>query len=72
MTREDCINQWIVCHLSKEKHDEMINESIAQEQMNKSMNEFLNRIKKPILKLPHEDYEYLHRANSNITCIYAL
>ena len=36
------------------------------------MNGFLNYIKEPSLKLPLEDYKYLHNLNNNITGISTL
>ena len=46
MNRENYIEQRIAQHLSNEKYYEIIDESTAQEYMNKSMNEFLNYVKK--------------------------
>ena len=46
MNRKNYIEQRIAKHLSNEKYYEIIDESTAQEYMNKSMNEFLNYVKK--------------------------
>ena len=72
MNREDYIRQYAKKYLSNEKYYEIIDESTAQEHMNKSMNKFLNYIKEPSLKLPLEDYKHLHNSNNNITCISTL
>ena len=66
MKREDCINKCTIQCLSNEKHYERIDESTAQKQMNKRMDEFLNYMKEPSLKLHYEDYKRLHQANNNI------
>ena len=58
-------------NISNEKHYERIDESAAQEHMNNSMNEFLNCMKEPSLKLTYEDYEHLQQSNNNIKGISA-
>ena len=55
MNRENYIEQCIAQNLSNGMYYERIDESTAQEHMNKSMNAFLNYVKEPNLKLPLED-----------------
>ena len=55
MNREYYIRQYVTHHVSNEKCYEIIDESTAQERMNKSMNDFLHCIKESSLKLHIED-----------------
>ena len=70
MNREDLIRQCATQHLSNEKHYERIDESTAQQHVNKNVKTFLNCMKEPSLKLPLEDWKFLHQADNNITCIF--
>ena len=71
MNKEYYIRQCETQHVSNDKCYEIIDESTAQEHINKSMNGFLNCIKESSLKLPIEDHTYLHQANNNVTDISA-
>ena len=63
------MSQCVKQHLSNAQHYEQIDEHVAQECMNSSVNEFLNYMKEDTLKIPYEDYKHLHQGSNKITGI---